>query len=403
MSSDRAIFFIHPFLLLPIPSQLSSNSDKHTTATMVEADKEPETSSLPSLIDTDQSLEGASMYKYRDFSVVNDEELEQETRMSAPSPPPESPRGSVESSIRVQKFPVKLYAILGQKEFNEIITWMPHGRSWKVLKPNLFESFVMPLFFEYSNYHSFNRLVNAWSFRRISSGPDRGSYYHELFLRGKPQLQKFMRRLPKTHKKLPMKKDDEPDFYALDKANPLPSLEESSPCPGLPLNQSRTQQLGMGHHGMVANQIPINVASGIGMSAFDSRDPIMGMVVGQQRAQTSLPTNNLCMNGMSQMGGMGGLNIMNTMNAMGSVNAVGTMNGFANLNAMNQMNSLNGLNSFLDPSSFGNTGDATGDIQFQRLRQMQLFDLQMGGPSSSTGGLGNDTLSMNFMLNRQQC
>jgi hypothetical protein len=38
----------------------------------------------------------------------------------------------------------------------------------------------MPLFFEYSNYHSFNRLVNAWSFRRISSGPDRGSYYHEV-------------------------------------------------------------------------------------------------------------------------------------------------------------------------------------------------------------------------------
>lgn len=57
---------------------------------------------------------------------------------------------------------------------------MPHGRSWKVLKPNLFESLVMPLFFEYSNYHSFNRLVNAWSFRRISSGRDRGSYYHEV-------------------------------------------------------------------------------------------------------------------------------------------------------------------------------------------------------------------------------
>jgi hypothetical protein len=80
----------------------------------------------------------------------------------------------------VQKFPVKLYAILAQKEFSDIITWMPHGRSWKVLKPNLFESLVMPLFFEYSNYHSFNRLVNAWSFRRISSGPDRGSYYHEV-------------------------------------------------------------------------------------------------------------------------------------------------------------------------------------------------------------------------------
>lgn len=81
----------------------------------------------------------------------------------------------------------------------------------------------MPLFFEYSNYHSFNRLINAWSFRRITSGIDRGSYYHELFLRGKPYLHKFMRRLPKAHKKLPMRKEDEPNFDAIDKKNPLPS------------------------------------------------------------------------------------------------------------------------------------------------------------------------------------
>lgn len=147
---------------------------------MADADREYENSSLPSLAETEQSLEDSTMYRYRDYSNVNEEELEQETPTSEPSPPPPSPRGSVESSIRVQKFPVKLYAILAQKEFHDIITWMPHGRSWKVLKPNLFESLVMPLFFEYSNYHSFNRLVNAWSFRRISTGTDRGSYYHEV-------------------------------------------------------------------------------------------------------------------------------------------------------------------------------------------------------------------------------
>ena len=128
---------------------------------MADADREYENSSLPSLAETEQSLEDSTMYRYRDYSNVNEEELEQETPTSEPSPPPPSPRGSVESSIRVQKFPVKLYAILAQKEFHDIITWMPHGRSWKVLKPNLFESLVMPLFFEYSNYHSFNRLVNA--------------------------------------------------------------------------------------------------------------------------------------------------------------------------------------------------------------------------------------------------
>lgn len=71
------------------------------------------------------------------------------------------------------------------------------------------------------------RMFQAWSFRRKSSGPDRGSYFHELFLRGKPQLQSYMRRLPRTHKKLIMKKDEEPDFFKLEKSSPLPTLQEA--------------------------------------------------------------------------------------------------------------------------------------------------------------------------------
>ena len=162
----------------------------------------------------DNESDDPTLYKYRDFANVpedhdrnkgddagnksnndadngnNGNKDDVATADNTPSLPPPDPSDtttnaarSLETSIRVQKFPVKLYAILAQKEFADIVSWMPHGRSWKVLKPNLFESLVMPLFFEYSNYHSFNRLVNAWSFRRISSGPDRGSYYHEVSLR----------------------------------------------------------------------------------------------------------------------------------------------------------------------------------------------------------------------------
>jgi hypothetical protein len=48
------------------------------------------------------------------------------------------------AALRVQFrwFPRKLYAILAQKEFHEIITWLPHGRScWKVLKLISLKSF----------------------------------------------------------------------------------------------------------------------------------------------------------------------------------------------------------------------------------------------------------------------
>lgn len=129
--------------------------------------------------------------------------------------------------VRSQRFPVKLYALLSQPNLSHVISWMPHGRSWKVLKPRIFETAVLPVFFESDNYHSFNRVINAWSFRRKSTGPDRGSYFHELFLRGKPHLQKYMRRLPRTHKKLAMNKEEEPDFFDLERTTPLPTLEQA--------------------------------------------------------------------------------------------------------------------------------------------------------------------------------
>lgn len=84
------------------------------------------------------------------------------------------------SSIRIQKLPAKLHAMLSTAEFQHIISWLPHGRSWKVHNPNAFVQHVIPKYFEYTNYNSFIRLVNAWGFRRITKGPDRNSYYHEV-------------------------------------------------------------------------------------------------------------------------------------------------------------------------------------------------------------------------------
>ena len=106
-----------------------------------------------------------------------------------------------------------------------VITWMPHGRSWKILNRDLFSQFALPRYFGHSNHASFVRIVNAWGFRRIASGVDRDSYYHELFLRGKPKLHERMKRVPNCHKKTPIGKDDKhPDFYELSKTSPLPEV-----------------------------------------------------------------------------------------------------------------------------------------------------------------------------------
>ncbi|EJK54534.1 hypothetical protein THAOC_25828, partial [Thalassiosira oceanica] len=62
-------------------------------------------------------------------------------------------------------------------------------------------------------------------FRRIVRGPDRDSYYHELFLRGRPDLHVRMKRLSSDHRKTPQNKEDKcPDFDELSKTSPLPQV-----------------------------------------------------------------------------------------------------------------------------------------------------------------------------------
>jgi hypothetical protein len=40
---------------------------------------------------------------------------------------------------RVPNFPAKMHSILSRADLVDIIAWMPHGRSWRVLKPREFE------------------------------------------------------------------------------------------------------------------------------------------------------------------------------------------------------------------------------------------------------------------------
>lgn len=69
----------------------------------------------------------------------------------------------------------------------------------------------------------------------IAKGPDRNSYYHEFFLRGKPELVKLMKR-PTKMRRPQNSEATEPDFYRIAEISPLPeqkyeneSDDETSP------------------------------------------------------------------------------------------------------------------------------------------------------------------------------
>lgn len=91
----------------------------------------------------------------------------------------------------------KLHVMLSSVEHDgnsHIVSWQAHGRCFVVHKPKEFVSTVMPKYFRQTKLTSFQRQLNLYGFCRLTSGRDRGGYYHELFLRGRPFLCKRMMR-----------------------------------------------------------------------------------------------------------------------------------------------------------------------------------------------------------------
>mmetsp|Transcript_40707 Transcript_40707/g.85520 ORF Transcript_40707/g.85520 Transcript_40707/m.85520 type:complete len:505 (+) Transcript_40707:142-1656(+) len=185
--------------------------------------------SIPSFIDATSSSPGRTKrqklkesvidHTYRDFSQV---------KVS-----PEDDRQDDKGKNR-PNFPAKLHEIVSNPAYQHIICWLPHGRSWKIVDKYLLTSVVIPHHFSHAKFESFNRSVNGWGFKRLlNPGPDCKSYYHECFLRGRPDLTVMMHRLVNPGKRLP-DKSGEPNFYEISKKYPLPASlpPEHKPPPG---------------------------------------------------------------------------------------------------------------------------------------------------------------------------
>ena len=170
-------------------------------AAAVDADADADDSAI-----VNAALKPYPFFLYSDFSNEKD-----------PDPlTPLTPPG------RVPNFPAKMHSILSRDDLADIICWMPHGRSWRVLKPREFEVKVIPTYFEHAKFSSFIRQANGWGFRRITQGRDRNSYYHELFLRGLPHLCKKMKR-PGVAEKQAADPEHEPDLYKISELHPVPA------------------------------------------------------------------------------------------------------------------------------------------------------------------------------------
>lgn len=122
-------------------------------------------------------------------------------------------------------FPAKVHLILSNPDHSHVITWMPHGRAWKVLDKKALIASVLPQYLVCKKYESFTRQLNGWGFKRLyQSGPDLGCYYHESFLRGLPKLTCLIRRLPPNQGRATAFAAGEPNFYRISEQYPVPAM-----------------------------------------------------------------------------------------------------------------------------------------------------------------------------------
>ena len=82
----------------------------------------------------------------------------------------EDTRRAAEDNARNKReiFPERLMAILNESALSDIITWLPHGRSFVIIRPDVFAEKVMPKYFpspdarSSTKYPSFTRKLNRW-------------------------------------------------------------------------------------------------------------------------------------------------------------------------------------------------------------------------------------------------
>ncbi len=140
----------------------------------------------------------------------------------------------------VTPFPVKLHRMLAQVEREgkkHIVSWNPDGRTFQVHDHDKFVSEVLHHHFKQTKYKSFQRQLNFYAYKRITSGPLEGAYGHPFFIKGNEDACRNVKR--HESQQLPpqqsMRPQDQQNFPNQDKcvahlANSISSESENLPA-----------------------------------------------------------------------------------------------------------------------------------------------------------------------------
>lgn len=105
-------------------------------------------------------------------------------------------------------FPVKLYKMLLEVEKSgedDVVSFTIDGVGFEIHQPDVFAERIIPKFFRHKRLASFRRQLSMYGFRRPSSKGkgDIGAYVHELFVKGRPDLCRKMKRVSELEAVVP--------------------------------------------------------------------------------------------------------------------------------------------------------------------------------------------------------
>ena len=95
-------------------------------------------------------------------------------------------------------FLLKLYNILENDEYKNIISWSEDGNNFVIHNTHSFSQNILPQYFKHNNYSSFIRQLNMYNFHKQKTGQNAHIFHNKNFIRNRKDLIKEIKRKNKT-------------------------------------------------------------------------------------------------------------------------------------------------------------------------------------------------------------
>ena len=112
-------------------------------------------------------------------------------------------------SRKIPSFLLKLYSILENENFSNVVHWKENGKSFAIVNFNRFIDEVLPSYYKHKNFASFVRQLNMYDFHKERAKVDEFAFGHKKFIRGnKKMLRMIKRKIKEKQETIEMIKED---------------------------------------------------------------------------------------------------------------------------------------------------------------------------------------------------